>query len=131
MSGHTHFFPQVHHQLQKMSSIVQQIGEIVARETRYVEEMPLATFLEEDTETLLRQADDLIVCQVITHNSIMYMINQTSRQLNKAKQSPEEVFFSKGKLAASGGIRTNDTLLSRPSALPTTCSYRGSSVDMG
>ena len=90
MSGHTHFFHQVHHQLQKMSSIVQQIGEIVARETRYVEEMPLATFVEEDTETLLRQADDLIVCQVITHNSI---INQTSRQLDKAKQSPEEVFF--------------------------------------
>ena len=70
MSGHTHFFPQVHHQLQKMSSIVQQIGEIVARETRYVEEMPLVTFLEEDTETLLRQTDDLIVCQVITHNRI-------------------------------------------------------------
>ena len=49
------------------------------------------------------------------------MINQTSRRLNKAKQikSPEEVFFSKEKLAASGGIRTHDTLLSRPSALPT------------
>ena len=47
----------------------------------------------------------------------MYMIN---RRLNKAKQFklPEEI-FSKEKLAASGGIRTHDTLLSRPSALPT------------
>ena len=40
---------------------------------------------------------------------------QTSRRLNKAKQSN---CFSKEKLAASGGLQTHDTLLSRPSALP-------------
>ena len=55
---------QVHHQLLKMRSLVQETGEIVARETRYVEEMPLATFLQEDTESLLRETDSLVACQV-------------------------------------------------------------------
>ena len=58
---------QVHHQLQKMGSLVKKMGEIVARETRYVERMPLTTFLQENTESLLREADTLIVCQVYTH----------------------------------------------------------------
>ena len=56
--------PQVHHQLLKMRSLVQETGEIVARETRYVEEMPLATFLTEDTDSLLRETDSLVACQV-------------------------------------------------------------------
>ena len=58
---------QVHHQLQKMGSLVKKMGEIVARETRYVERMPLTTFLQENTESLLREADTLIACQVYTH----------------------------------------------------------------
>lgn len=58
------FFSQVHHQLQKMGSLVKEMGEIVARETRYVENMPLTTFLQEDTETLLAEANSLIECQV-------------------------------------------------------------------
>ena len=43
----------------------------------------------------------------------MYMIIRISRQLYKARQqatqlnSPEEVFFCRGKLVASGGIRTH------------------------
>ena len=41
------------------------------------------------------------------------MINQTSRRLNKANQLAWGSLFSKEKLAASGGIRTHDTLLSR------------------
>ena len=53
----------------------------------------------------------------------VYMINQTSRRLNKAKQIKStrlrKSFFFQRKLAASGGIRTHDTLLSRLSALPT------------
>ena len=53
----------------------------------------------------------------------LYVINQNfeTTEQSKANQfnSPGEVFFSKEKLAASGGIRTHDTLLSRPSALPT------------
>ena len=47
-----------------MRSLVQETVEIVARETRYVEEMPLATFLQEDTESLLRETDSLVACQV-------------------------------------------------------------------
>ena len=69
------------------------------------------------------QQPNLEKCTVklVNLGGVVYMTNQTSRRLNKAKQikSPEEVFFSKEKLAASGGIRTHDTLLSRPSALPT------------
>ena len=58
------FFYQVHHQLLKMGSLVQKIGEIVAKETKYVEDVPLATFLEEDCESLLREANSLIESQV-------------------------------------------------------------------
>ena len=67
-------------------------------------------------------AGDHICCDRCIH-----MINQTSRQLNKAKQinSPEEV-FSKEKLAASGGT----TLCSLDWVL-CQLSHRGSSVDMG
>ena len=53
--------------------------------------------------------------------SSLYLINQTSRRLNKAKRINStrlrKSFFQE-KLAASGGIRTHNTLLSRPSALP-------------
>ena len=47
-----------------MGSLVKKMGEIVARETRYVEEMPLATFLDEDPTALLKEADSLVLCQV-------------------------------------------------------------------
>ena len=50
------------------------------------------------------------------------MINQTSRELNKAKQINSahlRKYFFREKCAASGGIRTHDTLLSRLSTLPT------------
>lgn len=47
-----------------MGTLVQEIGEIVAREAKYVKEMPLATLLEEDTEPLLKEADSLVACQV-------------------------------------------------------------------
>ena len=57
-----------------------------------------------------------------------YMINQTSRGLNKAKQinspqfnSPEEVFFPEKNWLPQVGFETHDSLLSRPIviALPT------------
>ena len=54
----------MHHQLQKMGSLVNKMGEIVARETKYVERMPLTTFLEEDTTALLEEANSLVECQV-------------------------------------------------------------------
>ena len=49
-----------------MGSLVQKIGEIVAKETKYVEEIPLATFFKEDIETQMREAYSLIECQVYT-----------------------------------------------------------------
>ena len=54
----------MHHQLQMMGSLVKKMGEIVARETRYVEKIPLTTFLEEDTTALLEEANSLVECQV-------------------------------------------------------------------
>ena len=51
----------------------------------------------------------------------MYMIKMNnSTRLRKP--------FSKEKLAASGGIGTHDTLLSRPSTLPTKLLYNVNSV---
>ena len=47
-----------------MGSLVKKMGEIVARETRYVEKIPLTTFLEEDTTALLEEANSLVECQV-------------------------------------------------------------------
>ena len=47
-------------------------------------------------------------------NSYVILAVSKANQFN----SPEEVFLRE-KSAASGGIRTHDTLLSRPNALPT------------
>ena len=59
----------------------------------------------------------------------VYMIKRDNKQSNTIQYNtttPETTLFSKEKWAASGGIRTHDTLLSRPSALP--LSYRGNSI---
>ena len=47
-----------------MGSLVKKMGEIVARETRYVEKMPLTTFFNEDTTVLLEEVNSLVECQV-------------------------------------------------------------------
>ena len=52
----------------------------------------------------------------VMHSCMHDKSNFKTTKQSKSNQinSPEEVFFSKEKLAASGGIRTHDTLLSRP-----------------
>ena len=47
-----------------MQALVHQIEEIVSREKGFVAEMPLETFLKTDPETQLREADNLVACQV-------------------------------------------------------------------
>ena len=74
----------MHHQLQMMGSLVKKMGEIVAMETRYVEKIPLATFLEEDTTPLLEEANSLVECQVNSGKVVLFLTKIYSLLLRRA-----------------------------------------------